>query len=147
MPLPLPLPLRASQSLEELPPRIDTPLLFPGKRGGHLNLNSWRRNEWTPALRAAGLEHRPPYALRHSFAAWSIAPSIGLFEFARMMGTSVEQIDRTYGHLLPDSIDAPGRRSRCLGTVLPLRRNSEASSCDEKTPPEQGLPSDRGAEI
>jgi hypothetical protein len=22
-----------------------------------------------------------------------------------MMGTSVEQIDRTYGHLLPDSID------------------------------------------
>jgi hypothetical protein len=53
---------------------------------------------------AAGLEHRPPYALRHSFAAWSIAAGIGLFELARM-GTSVEQIDRTYGHLLPDSIE------------------------------------------
>ena len=39
------------------------------------------------------------------FAAWSIAAGIGLFELARMMGTSVEQIDRTYGHLLPDSID------------------------------------------
>ena len=38
-------------------------------------------------------------------AAWSIAAGIGLFELARMMGTSVEQIDRTYGHLLPDSID------------------------------------------
>jgi integrase len=101
----VPLPLRASQSLEELPPRIDTPLLFPGKRGGHLNLNGWRRNEWTPALRAAGPEHRPPYALRHSFAAWSIAAGIGLFELARMMGTFVQQIDRTYGHLLPDSID------------------------------------------
>ena len=59
----------------------------------------------TPAVRAAELEHRPPYALRHSFAAWSIAAGIGLFELARMMGTSVEQIDRTYGHLLPDSID------------------------------------------
>ncbi len=36
----------------------------------------------------------------------SRAPAlIGLFELARMMGTSVEQIDRTYGHLLPDSID------------------------------------------
>ena len=83
----------------------DTALLFPGHRGGHLNLNSWRRNEWTPALRAAGLEHRPHYALSHSFAAWSIAAGIGLFELARMMNTSVEQIDRTYGHLLPDSID------------------------------------------
>jgi integrase len=101
----VPLPLGAAESLQVLPPRIDTPLLFPGKRGGHLNLNDWRRNEWTPALRAAGLEHRPPYALRHSFAAWSIAAGIGLFELARMMGTSVEQIDRTYGHLLPDSID------------------------------------------
>ena len=29
----------------------------------------------------------------------------GWFELARLMGTSVEQIDRTYGHLLPDSLD------------------------------------------
>lgn len=56
-------------------------------------------------MRGSGIAHRPPYALRHSFAAWSIAAGIGLFELARMMGTSVEQIDRTYGHLLPDSID------------------------------------------
>jgi len=75
----VPLPLRAAESLEALPPRIDTPLLFPGKRGGHLNLNRWRREEWTPAVRAAGLEHRPPYALRHYYAAWSIAAGIGLF--------------------------------------------------------------------
>jgi hypothetical protein len=32
-------------------------------------------------------------------------PGIGLFELSRLMGTSVEQIDRTYGHLLPDSLD------------------------------------------
>ena len=44
-------------------------------------------------------------ALRHSFAAWSIAAGIGLFELARLMGTSVEQIDKTYGHLLPDSLE------------------------------------------
>jgi integrase len=101
----VPLPASAAESLDDLPVRIDVPLVFPGRLGGHLNLSTWRRRSWTPAVRAAGLEHRPPYALRHSFAAWSIAAGIGLFELARMMGTSVDQIDSTYGHLLGDSID------------------------------------------
>ena len=74
-------------------------------KGGHLNLHYWRADHWTPAVRAAGLAHRPPYALRHTFAAFSIAAGVSLFELARFMGTSVDQIDKTYGHLLPDSLD------------------------------------------
>jgi hypothetical protein len=40
-----------------------------------------------------------------SYASWAIAAGIGLFGLSRLMGTSVEQIDTTYGHLLPDSLD------------------------------------------
>jgi integrase len=85
--------------------RIDTPLLFAGLRGGHLNLHNWRRDAWKPALTAAGLEYRKPYALRHTFISECIAAGIATFEIARMAGTSVLQIEKTYGHLLPDAIE------------------------------------------
>jgi integrase len=56
-------------------------------------------------VKSARLEHRSPYALRHTFASFAIAAGVPLFELSRFMGTSVEQIGRTYGHLLPDSLE------------------------------------------
>jgi hypothetical protein len=50
-------------------------------------------------VKGAGLEHRTPYALRHTFASFAIAAGVPLFELSRFMGASVEQIGRTYGHL------------------------------------------------
>ena len=44
-------------------------------------------------------------ALPHLIASFSIAAGVSLFELDRFMSTLVDQIDKTYGHLLPDSID------------------------------------------
>jgi integrase len=120
----IPLPAVASQALDMLPTRLPGVLLFSGDKGGHLNLHEWRRNVWTPALEAAGLAHRGPYALRHTYASFAIAAGVSLFELARFMGTSVEQIDRTYGHLLPDSID----RTRAALDAFVTTHAAEAAS-------------------
>jgi len=42
-------------------------------------LHNWRRDHWNPAVRAAGLEHRTPYSLRHTYASFAIAAGVSLF--------------------------------------------------------------------
>jgi integrase len=95
----------ALDALASHPMRIDTPLLFSTKDGTPIDLHRFRARHWTPALRAAGLDHRVPYAMRHTFASWAIAAGLPTFEIATTMGTSLEQLSATYAHLLPDSAD------------------------------------------
>lgn len=101
----VPLTPQAVEALSWLPARLETPLLFPSPEGHHIHLDNWRLRVWYPALEAAGLEKRGPYELRHTFASEALAAGVSIFQLSRLMGASVETIERHYGHLVRESED------------------------------------------
>jgi integrase len=92
-------------ALASMPVRLDSPLLWPAPRGGHLDTDRWRERYWEPAVRAAGVPYFPPKDLRHVYASESIAADVDLFTLSRRMGTSLKEIDETYGHLVHDAVE------------------------------------------
>ena len=81
--------------------RLDTPLLFPAPSGGVVNLDNLRRREWAPAVEASGVAIPARlYDLRSTFASNALAAGVDVFELARVMGTSIDMIERHYGSLL-----------------------------------------------
>ena len=101
------IPLRGKvlDALDAMPRRIDTQILVPAIRGGYIDIERFRHREWTPALRAAGLDHRRIYDCRHTFATWAIESGVHLWHLATIMGTSVVQLEDTYARWLKRTDD------------------------------------------
>jgi integrase len=97
----VPLTSSALAALEPVTPRLDSPYLFSSSRRGPFDVHNFRRREWGPAVDAAGIA-KPArlYDLRSTFASNALAAGITVYELARMMGTSVDMIERHYGALV-----------------------------------------------
>lgn len=98
-----------------------------------MNLHNWRRAERYPALDAAGLPKAVPYAMRHTFASFAIAAGVSLLYLARLMRSSVDMIDKTYGHLL-----AEWRRTSWLLDTYDLAAEATANGLTRSFRPRAG---------
>lgn len=80
--------------------------------------------------------------MRHTFATWSLAAGMSIFTLARRMGTSVQMIDQTYGHLARDAEDqdrglldrydgAEDARGHVVGTIADATTTDDDPENDE----------------
>ena len=87
----------------------DSPI-FCDSRGGHIDLDNWRRREWAPACDAAGIGRRRIYDLRHTAISDWLAAGLSVFEVSRYAGTSLAMISTVYGHLTFGALDTAATR-------------------------------------
>jgi integrase len=112
--------LKRLDALDRIEGGDRSPLLFPGERGGYLDIHNFRPFQWRPAQEAVGITPlRRVYDLRHTFATFALRAGISTFDLSRYMGASLTMIDRHYGHLARDGrehaiklLDALNARTR-----------------------------------
>jgi integrase len=123
----VPLTRRALEALDLIPPRIG--LLYPAPEGGPLNLDNFRRREWTLAVDAAGVEKpATPYDMRDAFASNALAAGLTVFELAKVMGTSVRMIERHYGALIDGAHAGITSRLDALEDALDAESDADAEA-------------------
>jgi integrase len=97
------LPQRAINALQSIPRPIQSDtLVFPAPQGGYINLDNWRERVWKKALKAAGMQHRPLYQCRHTFATLALAAGADLYWVSKQLGhASIATTLKHYARFLP----------------------------------------------
>lgn len=81
--------------------RTNSEYVFAEPDGGPYLREGFVEDYWMPALEKAGVRYRPPYSIRHSFAAWSLLVGIDPLRLVNLMGHGSKQmVFETYGNYL-----------------------------------------------
>ncbi|MDF1556100.1 MAG: tyrosine-type recombinase/integrase [Deferrisomatales bacterium] len=72
--------------------QVEGDYLFAMASGIPFDGDNFRKNAWTRALKRAEIPHRKVYALRHTFAAWSLISGIHPERLVRLMGHGSKQM-------------------------------------------------------
>lgn len=99
-----PIPPGCLTLLRAMPPRIDTPWLFPSPAGKLWRYGNWHRQIWEPTCEATGME-ATPHDFRHSWNTHLRAAGIDPADLADVAGHSVETATRVYTHPTRASFD------------------------------------------
>ena len=119
--------------MDELADHLDNhagpKIVFPSPGGGYIDPNRWRRRQFDPAVKAAGLGELHPHELRHTAVSLWIAQGADVKRVAARAGHSSVSftLDR-YGHLYPDAdddlmgaLDKIGKAANGSGNVVSIR--------------------------
>lgn len=83
----IPLSKNALRPLELMVRPIDrNTLVFRNPDGTAINLRWWREFYWTHALETAGVEQRPTYQMRHTFATLALEAGLPIDSVSKLMG-------------------------------------------------------------
>jgi integrase len=101
----VPVPSGLAVLLRAMPPRLDTPLLFPTPLGRPWGYANWWKLVWRPGVAASGLDMRPHEA-RHSWVSLMRAAGVDPADLADAAGHSESTATARYSHGLGRSFEA-----------------------------------------
>lgn len=71
-------------------------LVFPGRKGGHINPKDFLCRHWQPTLKKVGVKYRPQYKSRHTVWSHAIAEGMPIAEASEYAGNRPETMMRHY---------------------------------------------------
>jgi integrase len=76
--------------------------VFTAPNGGYIDLDNWRARVWKKAMTASGLEYRPLYQMRHTFATLALAASADIYWVSKQLGhESIRTTLKHYARFVP----------------------------------------------
>ncbi|WP_424463000.1 tyrosine-type recombinase/integrase [Pseudoclavibacter helvolus] len=79
--------------------RCEGALVFYGVLGGVMDVATWTKRVWAPAVARADVGHVRVHDLRHTYASWLLQDGVSLAEVGRLLGHMDPSTTQRYAHL------------------------------------------------